>query len=75
MSKIEVMKFCIKCGCEFESERPDKICPECKARPKMPSFAQVNKKLIEDVRISSQLGISYGKYKANERNYRRRAGI
>lgn len=61
------MKICIKCGVEFESNSLDKMCPECKNKPKRASFEKLNEKLINDVKQASKLGISYGKFKGDER--------
>lgn len=67
------MKICIKCGVEFESNNLDKVCPDCKNKPKRASFEKLNAKLINDVKQASKLGLSYGKYKGDEKVWKTRA--
>lgn len=64
------MKLCVRCGIEFESSGYDKICPDCKNKPKRASFKKLNEKLLEDVRQADMMKISYGKYKGGEGNWK-----
>lgn len=61
------IKLCTRCGVEFISDTPDRICKDCKSLKRMPSYTQINARLLEDCRNADKLGISYGVYKASEK--------